>query len=61
MTGQVRALNYLKECRGGDFVNLAANYEGGDPSLQPGRLMNCAGSLGPARKSATARKKREEL
>lgn len=34
MTGQVRALNYLKDCRGGDFVNLAANYEGGDPSLR---------------------------
>ena len=34
MTGQVRALGYLRECRGGDFVNLAANYEGGDPSLR---------------------------
>jgi hypothetical protein len=34
MTGQVRALDYLKQCRGGDFVNLAAQYEGGDPSLK---------------------------
>ena len=34
MTGQIRALNYLKHARGGDFVNLAANYEGGDPSLR---------------------------
>jgi len=25
MTGQVRALNYLKDCRGGDFVPLAAH------------------------------------
>jgi sugar phosphate isomerase/epimerase len=25
MTGQVRALNYLKECRGGEFVPLAAH------------------------------------
>lgn len=33
MTGQVRALNYLKDCRGGDFVPLSAQYEGGDPSL----------------------------
>jgi hypothetical protein len=24
----------LKHSRGGDFVNLAANYEGGDPSLR---------------------------
>src|SRR5579872_5756979 len=34
MTGQVRALNYLKNCRGGDFVDVTAQYEGGDPSLQ---------------------------
>ena len=34
MTGQVHALNYLKNCRGGNYVNLAAEYEGGDPSLQ---------------------------
>ncbi|WP_055045692.1 sugar phosphate isomerase/epimerase family protein [Devosia sp. A16] len=33
MTGQVRALEYLKHSRGGAFVNLTANYEGGDPSL----------------------------
>jgi len=34
MTGQVRALNYLKDRRGGAaLVNLTANYEGGDPSL----------------------------
>lgn len=33
MTGQVRALEYLKRCRGGEFVNLAGSYEGGDPSL----------------------------
>jgi len=24
MTGQVRALNYLKDCRGGEFVDEAA-------------------------------------
>jgi len=34
MTGQVRALNYLKNCRGGDFVDVTAQYEGGDPSLK---------------------------
>ena len=34
MTGQVRALNYLKDCRGGEFVNLTSNYEGGDPALR---------------------------
>ncbi len=33
MTGQVRALHYLKQCRGGDFVDLSARYDGGDPSL----------------------------
>lgn len=33
MTGQVHAMNYLKHCRGGDFVNLQAQYGGGDPSL----------------------------
>ncbi len=33
MTGQIRALNHLKDCRGGDFVPLSAQYEGGDPSL----------------------------
>lgn len=37
MTGQVFALNHLKQARGGDFVNLAANYEGGDPSLRNAR------------------------
>jgi sugar phosphate isomerase/epimerase len=30
MTGQVRALNYLKTCRGGDFVDVSAHYEEGD-------------------------------
>ena len=34
MTGQVRALEYLKRCRGGDFVDLEIAYEGGDPSLK---------------------------
>lgn len=34
MTGQVRALNYLKNCRGGDFIDLTAQYEGADPSLE---------------------------
>jgi hypothetical protein len=34
MTGQVHALNHLKQCRGGDHVTLAANDEGGDPSLR---------------------------
>ncbi len=33
MTGQVAALNHLKAARGGSFLNIAANYEGGDPSL----------------------------
>lgn len=33
MTGQVHALNHLKACRGGDFVAVASQYEGGDPSL----------------------------
>ena len=33
MTGQVRALEHLKECRGGNFVPIAAKYGGGDPSL----------------------------
>ncbi len=33
MTGQVAALNHLKHARGGEFVNLTAHYEGGDPSL----------------------------
>ncbi|MEX0957186.1 MAG: sugar phosphate isomerase/epimerase [Rhizobiaceae bacterium] len=33
MTGQVAALNHLKQARGGNFVNLTAQYEGGDPSL----------------------------
>ncbi len=33
MTGQVHALNYLKHSRGGTFVDLAAEYGGGDPSL----------------------------
>jgi hypothetical protein len=27
-------LNYLKASRGGDYVPLAAQYEGGDPSLK---------------------------
>jgi sugar phosphate isomerase/epimerase len=36
MTGQVAALNHLKQARGGDFVNLTAQYEGGDPSLTRG-------------------------
>lgn len=34
MTGQVHALNYLKDCRGGDHVDVTAQYEGGDPSLE---------------------------
>jgi sugar phosphate isomerase/epimerase len=34
MTGQVAALNHLKAARGGDFIDISANYEGGDPSLQ---------------------------
>lgn len=34
MTGQVHALNYLKSCRGGSFVDVAARYGGGDPSLE---------------------------
>jgi len=34
MTGQVRALTYLQNCRGGDFVDVTAQYEGGDPSLK---------------------------
>jgi sugar phosphate isomerase/epimerase len=34
MTGQVAALEHLKRARGGDFVNLSAQYEGGDPSLR---------------------------
>jgi sugar phosphate isomerase/epimerase len=33
MTGQVAALNHLKAARGGAFVNIPANYEGGDPTL----------------------------
>jgi hypothetical protein len=33
MTGQVHALNYLKNCRGGDFVDETAEYGGGDPSI----------------------------
>ena len=33
MTGQVHALNHLKHCRGGDFVDETAVYGGGDPSL----------------------------
>jgi sugar phosphate isomerase/epimerase len=34
MTGQVHALGYLKTARGGDYVDLAARYAGGDPSLE---------------------------
>ena len=33
MTGQIHALEHLKRCRGGSFVNIAAQYGGGDPSL----------------------------
>lgn len=33
MTGQVRALDYLKTCRGGDYVDHNSLYAGGDPSL----------------------------
>lgn len=33
MTGQVRALEYLKACRGGPFIDIPAEYQGGDPSL----------------------------
>ena len=33
MTGQVAALDHLKTARGGSFVNVSAQYEGGDPSL----------------------------
>jgi sugar phosphate isomerase/epimerase len=36
MTGQVAALNHLKTARGGAFINIPANYEGGDPSLGRG-------------------------
>ncbi len=34
MTGQVHALNHLKTCRGGSFVDDLASYGGGDPSLE---------------------------
>lgn len=34
MTGQIHALNYLKASRGGAYVPLSAQYEGGDPSLK---------------------------
>lgn len=34
MTGQIAALQHLKSARGGAFVNVSANYEGGDPSLR---------------------------
>jgi hypothetical protein len=37
MTGQLAALNHLKQARGGDFVNLTAQYEGGDSSLNRGQ------------------------
>jgi sugar phosphate isomerase/epimerase len=38
MTGQVAALNHLKQARGGNsFVDLTARYEGGDPSLNRGQ------------------------
>ena len=33
MTGQIHALQHLKRCRGGNFVNVSAQYGGGDPSL----------------------------
>ncbi|NQZ30921.1 MAG: sugar phosphate isomerase/epimerase [Oceanospirillaceae bacterium] len=33
MTGQIHALNYLKNCRGGDFVSLDVAYGGGDESI----------------------------
>jgi sugar phosphate isomerase/epimerase len=33
MTGQIAALTHLKTARGGAFLNISANYEGGDPSL----------------------------
>jgi len=33
MTGQVRAMKYLKQCRGGDYVAEDGAYGGGDPSL----------------------------
>lgn len=33
MTGQMRALEHLLRCRGGEHVPLAAHYEGGDPAL----------------------------
>jgi sugar phosphate isomerase/epimerase len=36
MTGQLAALNHLKHARGGEFVEIAANYEGGDPTLRRG-------------------------
>ncbi len=39
MTGQVHALNYLKHCRGGDFVaDPSMTYRptpGGDPCAEP--------------------------
>ncbi len=34
MTGQVHALNHLKLCRGGSFVDDQVAYAGGDPSLE---------------------------
>lgn len=34
MTGQIAALNHLKRARGGDFMDLTAQYEGRDPSLR---------------------------
>ena len=34
MTGQIAALEHRSRSRDGDFVNLAAQYEGGDPSLR---------------------------
>lgn len=33
MTGQVHALNYLKTCRGGSFIDEDGSYGGGDPSI----------------------------
>ncbi|MUO78786.1 sugar phosphate isomerase/epimerase, partial [Agrobacterium vitis] len=34
MTGQVHALNHLKQARGGDFIDETAVYGGGDPTLK---------------------------
>jgi hypothetical protein len=44
MTARSGGLNHLMQCRGGDFVVLAANYEGGAPLASSRQLMSGAGS-----------------